>query len=46
MARYLALVEGTLVERTALKKDDFLEIEILIPPPPRAEEDRRDTLWD
>jgi hypothetical protein len=34
MARYLALVEGTLVERTALKKDDFLEIEIEIPPLP------------
>ena len=34
MAKYLALVEGTLVERTALKKDDFLEIEIEIPPLP------------
>jgi type I restriction enzyme S subunit len=34
MARYLARVEGTLIERTALKKDDFLEIEIEIPPLP------------
>jgi type I restriction enzyme S subunit len=34
MAKYLSLVEGTLVERTALKKDDFLNIEIEIPPLP------------
>jgi len=34
MAKYLSLVEGTLVERTALKKDDFLNIEIPVPPLP------------
>jgi restriction endonuclease S subunit len=34
MAKYLSLVEGTLVERTALKKDDFLNIEVEIPPLP------------
>lgn len=32
MHRYLSRVEGTLVERTALKKDDFMEIEVTIPP--------------
>ena len=31
MNEYLSKVEGTLVERTALKKDDFLEIKVDIP---------------
>ena len=34
MCQYLSRVEGTLVERTALKKDDFLQIEVSIPPLP------------